>query len=82
MNGLQGNQEDSIILNQGWVDRGGGRSTIYKTYKAETKKHKILPDDKFEKPNREEIKSKLDELGIEYNKMWRTDKLKDLLETN
>ena len=48
------NQEDSVILNQGWVDRGGGRSTLYKTYKAETKKHKILPDDKFESPDREE----------------------------
>ena len=48
------NQEDSIILNQAWIDRGGGRSTLYKTYKAETKKHKILPDDKFEKPDRNE----------------------------
>ena len=48
------NQEDSIIMNQGWIDRGGGRSTLYKTYKAETKKHKILPDDKFERPNAEE----------------------------
>jgi DNA-directed RNA polymerase II subunit RPB2 len=51
------NQEDSIILNQAWVDRGGGRSSLYKTYKADTKKHKILPDDKFEKPNRDETMS-------------------------
>lgn len=61
------NQEDSIILNQGWIDRGGGRSTLYKTYKAETKKHKILPDDKFEKPNPEETmgmkKGNYDKLG-------------------
>lgn len=48
------NQEDSILMSQGWIDRGGGRSTLYKTHKAETKKHKILPDDKFERPNPEE----------------------------
>lgn len=48
------NQEDSIILNQGWIDRGGGKCTLYKTYKAETKKHKILPNDKFEIPLRSE----------------------------
>lgn len=48
------NQEDSVILNQAFVDRGGGRCRIDKTYKAEAKKHKILPDDKFEKPNKEE----------------------------
>lgn len=48
------NQEDSIILNQAFVDRGGGRCRIDKTYKAEAKKHKIFPDDKFEKPNKEE----------------------------
>jgi len=61
------NQEDSVILNQGWIDRGGGRSALYKTYKAETKKHKILPDDKFEKPNPEETmgmkKGNYDKLG-------------------
>ena len=48
------NQEDSIIMNQGWIDRGGGRSTLYKTYKADTRKHKILPDDKFEIPDPQE----------------------------
>jgi DNA-directed RNA polymerase beta subunit len=61
------NQEDSIIMNQGWIDRGGGRSTLYKTYKAETKKHKILPDDKFERPNADETmgmkKSNYNKLG-------------------
>lgn len=48
------NQEDSIIMDQAFIDRGGGRSTLYKTYKADTKKHKILPDDKFENPDPQE----------------------------
>lgn len=63
------NQEDSLIMNQDWIDRGGGKCTLYKTYKAETKKHKILPDDKFEKPNREETmgmkKGNYDKLGLD-----------------
>jgi DNA-directed RNA polymerase II subunit RPB2 len=46
------NQEDSVILNQAFIDRGGVRCRIDKTYKAEAKKHKTLPDDKFEKPNK------------------------------
>lgn len=44
------NQEDSVILNRGAVDRGFFRSIFYRSYKA-SEKTKQQPDGEFEKPN-------------------------------
>lgn len=45
------NQEDSVILNQGAVDRGLFRSTFYRTYKDDEKKSQSNgKEEKFAKP--------------------------------
>lgn len=49
----QYNGDDSITINQGFIDRGGGRSTFYRTYEAE---QKLAPKNSkvsecFEKPD-------------------------------
>lgn len=48
------NQEDSVIVNQGALDRGFMRIDLYKTYKTEAKKNKILADEVFEMPDPDE----------------------------
>lgn len=46
------NQEDSILLNQGSIDRGLFRSTFYRTYKDDEKKIQSSGrEEKFAKPN-------------------------------
>lgn len=48
------NQEDSVIVNQSALDCGFMRIDLYKTYKTEAKKNKILADEVFEKPDSNE----------------------------
>lgn len=48
------NQEDSVIMSQGAIDRGFMCIDLYKTYKTEAKKNKILADEVFEIPDPEE----------------------------
>ena len=46
------NQEDSIIFNQGSIDRGLFRSVFYRTYKNEEKKNQMSgEEEKFTKPD-------------------------------
>ena len=50
------NQEDSIIINQGAIDRGLFSSTFYRCYKSEEKKNQLTgEEDIFCKPNINEI---------------------------
>jgi DNA-directed RNA polymerase II subunit RPB2 len=50
------NQEDSIIVNQGSIDRGLFNSTFFRTYKTEEKKNHLSGDeDIFCKPNHEKL---------------------------
>lgn len=47
------NQEDSLIFNQGAIDRGLFNSSFYRTYKDEEKKNQsTLEDEKFCKPEK------------------------------
>lgn len=48
------NQEDSIIMNKGSIDRGMFRSIFYRTYKEETKVHGSGTKETIEVPQREE----------------------------
>jgi len=63
------NQEDSIIMNKGAIDRGLFRSIFYKTYKEETKIHGSGTKETIEVPDPNEcIDIKLahyDKLGID-----------------
>jgi DNA-directed RNA polymerase II subunit RPB2 len=53
------NQEDSIILNQGSMDRGLFVSTYYRKYLDEERKnHHELQEEKFEKPGKNVIQPK------------------------
>jgi len=56
------NQEDSIILNKGSVDRGLFRSTFYRVYK-ETESKAIGSEEKFGIPEERDV-DKLDIMGI------------------
>jgi len=66
------NMEDSVILNQGAVDRGLFRATFYRTYKDDEKKIQSSGrEEKFAKPNVKYTRgtkpgnyNKLDERGI------------------
>ena len=50
------NQEDSVIINQGAIDRGLFSSTFYRTYKDEEEKNQLSGDeDIFCKPNLDQI---------------------------
>jgi len=50
------NQEDSVIVNQGAIDRGLFNSTFYRTYKNEEEKNQLSGDeDIFCKPNIDEL---------------------------
>jgi len=50
------NQEDSVIINQGAIDRGLFSSTFYRTYKDEEEKNQLSGDeDIFCKPNVDEL---------------------------
>jgi DNA-directed RNA polymerase II subunit RPB2 len=50
------NQEDSVIINQGAIDRGLFGSTFYRTYKNEEEKNQLTGDeDIFCKPNISEL---------------------------
>ena len=50
------NQEDSIILNKGSIDRGLFTSTFYRSYKEEEKKNQLTgEEDIFCKPNKDDI---------------------------
>lgn len=56
------NQEDSIILNKGSVDRGLFRSTFYRVYK-ESESKAIGSEEKFGIPDERDV-DKLDTMGI------------------
>jgi len=66
------NMEDSVLLNQGAVDRGLFRATFYRTYKDDEKKIQSSGrEEKFAKPNTKYTRgtkpgnyNKLDERGI------------------
>jgi intein/homing endonuclease len=66
------NMEDSVLLNQGAVDRGLYRATFYRTYKDDEKKIQSSGrEEKFAKPNTKYTRgtkpgnyNKLDERGI------------------
>ena len=66
------NQEDSVILNRGSVQRGLFNSTFYRSYKEDEKKNQLTGDeDIFCKPNNENVKfskynnyDKLNENGL------------------
>ncbi|ORY91332.1 DNA-directed RNA polymerase II subunit RPB2 [Syncephalastrum racemosum] len=65
------NQEDSVIMNQGSIDRGLFRSLFYRTYMDAEKKTGIMFMEEFEKPTRETTTrlkhgtyEKLDEDGL------------------
>ena len=66
------NQEDSIMINRGALDRGLFRSIFYRTYKDEERKNQSSgEEEKFCKPNNDATKqmkhanySKLDEYGF------------------
>lgn len=66
------NQEDSIMINRGALDRGLFRSIFYRTYKDEERKNQSSgEEEKFCKPDTDNTKqmkhanySKLDELGF------------------
>jgi DNA-directed RNA polymerase II subunit RPB2 len=66
------NQEDSVILNRGSIDRGLFTSTFYRTYKDEEKKNQLSgEEEKFMKPDKEKLLfpkpcnySKLEETGF------------------
>ena len=50
------NQEDSVIINKGAIDRGLFSSTFYRCYKSDEKKNQLTgEEDIFCKPNIEEI---------------------------
>jgi len=50
------NQEDSVIINQGAIDRGLFNSTFYRTYKSEEDKNQISGDeDIFCKPDEKKL---------------------------
>ena len=50
------NQEDSVILNKGSIDRGLFTSTFYRSYKEEEKKNQLTgEEDIFCKPNKNEV---------------------------
>ena len=50
------NQEDSVIINQGAIDRGLFSSTFYRTYKDEEEKNQLSGDeDIFCKPNLDQL---------------------------
>ena len=50
------NQEDSIIINHGAIDRGLFTSTFYRSYKEEEKKNQLTgEEDIFCKPNKNEV---------------------------
>lgn len=46
------NQEDSLLINQGSIDRGLFRSIIYKSYKDEEKRHNSAMVSEFERPTK------------------------------
>lgn len=47
------NQEDSVIMNKGALDRGFFRSTFYRKYGAEEARQALMMQDEFERPNPE-----------------------------
>ena len=50
------NQEDSVILNRGAIERGLFSSTFYRTYKDEEKKNQLSgEEEKFMKPDKEKL---------------------------
>lgn len=50
------NQEDSVIINQGAIDRGLFNSTFYRTYKSEEEKNQLSGDeDIFCKPDEDRL---------------------------
>ena len=50
------NQEDSVILNKGAIERGLFSSTFYRTYKEEEKKNQLSgEEEKFMKPDKSKI---------------------------
>ena len=50
------NQEDSVILNRGAIERGLFSSTFYRTYKDEEKKNQLSgEEEKFIKPDKEKL---------------------------
>jgi len=66
------NQEDSVLLNRGAIERGLFSSTFYRTYKEEEKKNQLSgEEEKFMKPDKEKLLfpkpcnySKLEENGF------------------
>ena len=74
------NQEDSILMNQGAIDRGLFRSTFYRTYKDDEKKIQSSGrEEKFAKPNVKYTRGrkpgnydKLDERGFVYKDEYVT----------
>lgn len=48
-------QEDAIIMTQGFIDRGGGRTSVFRTYSDDEARQGSVPIDRFERPNPDKV---------------------------